>query len=373
MRSLVAQAMRDGAVGLSTGLIYQPGTFARTEEIVELAREAAACDGIYASHMRNEGRRIFEALEEVFRVAREAGIRAEISHVKLAGPVAWGQGQAVLEAIERARAGGLDITQDVYAYTASSTGLSQLIPDWALEGGRKEFVARLADPAQKFRIQVDMREILARSGRTNYAYAVIAACNHDRTLNGLSVVEAARRKRGSDSLEDQIALVLDIQQHGGASGVFHGINEDDLQVFLRHPHTMVASDSGLRKFGEGVPHPRGYGNNARVLSRYVRELKVLRLEDAIRRMTSCPAATFRFKDRGLVREGAWADLVVFDPARVRDVATFEDPHRYPEGIPHVLVNGVPVLKDGVMTGARPGRVLRHAAVMVVGQRGRSDN
>jgi N-acyl-D-amino-acid deacylase len=190
---------------------------------------------------------------------------------------------------------------------------------------------------------------------------VIASYRHDKSYNGLNIVEEAKKMRGADTLDDQIETILEIQRNGGASGVFHGINEDDLKVFMRHPNTMIACDSGLRKFGEGVPHPRGYGDNARVLARYVRELKVLRLEDAIRKMTSLPATTFRFAGRGLLREGNWADIVVFDPEKVRDVSTFNDPHHYSEGFRHVLVNGVPVIKDDQLTGARPGKVLRHQA------------
>jgi N-acyl-D-amino-acid deacylase len=359
MKSLVEQAMKAGAVGLSTGLIYLPGAFANTDEIVELARVAARYDGIYASHMRHEDSRIYEALDEVFRVAREAHIRAEVSHIKLAGERCWGQADKVLAHIERARAAGLDITQDQYAYTASSTGISQLIPDSAFDGGRDQFLKRLADPVAKAKIVRAMREKLRERGRDDYAYAVIASYRHDPSCNGLNLVQAAKKLRGSDSLDDQIETILDIEQHGGAGGVFHGMNEQDLQQFMRHPNTMIACDSGLRQFGEGVPHPRGYGNNARVLARYVRELKVLRLEDAIRKMTSLPANTFRLKQRGELREGHWADLVVFDPEKVDSPATFTDPHHYAVGIPWVLVNGVPVVKDGRHTGATPGRVLRH--------------
>lgn len=358
MKALVEQGMQDGAVGLSTGLIYLPGTFAKTDEIVELAKISARYGGAYSSHMRNEGTEIDSALEELFRIAREAKIRAEVSHIKLSGRTAWGRAEAVLALIERARAEGLDITQDQYAYTASSTGISQLIPSGAREGGNGEFQRRIADPEQKARIVAQMKEMLRRSGRENYEYAVIASYSADRSLNGKNIVEAARIKRGSDSLDDQIELILEIQKSGGASGVFHGMNEEDLQKFLRHPNTMIASDGGPRENDSSVPHPRSYGNNARVLARYVRELKVLRLEDAIRRMTSLPATTFRLQDRGSIRVGAWADLVIFDPATVQDVATFNDPHHYATGIPHVLVNGVPVIRDGVHTGARPGKALR---------------
>ncbi len=357
MKSMVEQAMKDGAVGLSTGLIYLPGAFARTEEIIELARVAASYDGIYASHMRSESREIFAALDEVFRIARETGIRAEVSHLKLSGKSSWGQTAKVIAAIEKARAEGLDLTQDQYLYTASSTGISQLVPEKYREAGK--FTNNLADPEQKARMIAEMKENLKLGGRDDYAYAVIASFKHDPSLNGLNIVEAAKKKRGAESLDDQIELILDIQSKGGAGGVVHGIDEDDLQQFLRHPNTMFASDSGVRKFKDGVPHPRGYGNNARVLARYVRELKLLRLEDAIRRMTSLPASTFRLKDRGVVREGAWADLVVFDPVKIQDLATFNDPHHYATGLAWVLVNGVPVVKADEHTGARPGKILRH--------------
>lgn len=353
----VEQAMRDGAFGLSTGLIYLPGTFARTEELVAVARAAGRHGGIYASHMRDEGLKIDEALEEVFRIAREAGVRAQVSHLKLSGNASWGRTGQVLAAIERARAEGLDITQDQYLYTASSTGLSQLVPERWREGDR--FAERLADPAQKAELVAEMKERLRKNGRGDYAYAVIARYGKDASLNGLTVREAARKKRGNDSLDDQIELVLEIQANGGASGIFHGIDEEDLRAFLAHPNTMVASDSGVRRFGEGVPHPRGYGNAARVLARYVRELKALRLEDAVRRMTSLPASVFRLRDRGVLREGAMADVVVLDPARVQDRATFEQPHQYATGFAWVLVNGVPVVENDVHTGARPGRALRH--------------
>lgn len=356
MRGLVDRAMRDGAVGLSTGLIYLPGTFAKTEEIIELAKVASRHDGIYASHMRSESAEIFEALEEVFRIAREAEIRAEISHLKLSGKSNWGQTRRVFEAIERARAAGLDITQDQYVYTASSTGISQLVPEKYREGGK--FTDHLADPVVKAEMVAAMKQTLKKGGREDYSYAVIASYPRDVSMNGLNIVQAAQKKRGSATLDDQIETILEIQANGGASGVFHGMAEADLQQFLQHPNTMFASDSGVRQFKEGVPHPRGYGNNARLLARYVRELKLLRLEDAIRRMTSLPATTFRLKDRGTIREGAWADVVVFDPAKVQDHAAFNDPHHYATGFSWVMVNGVAVVTNDVHTGKRPGKTVR---------------
>jgi len=360
MKTMVEQGMKDGAVGLSTGLIYLPGTFAKTPEIIELAKVASAYDGIYTSHMRDEGTGISNSLAELFRIAREAHIRAEISHIKLSGNASWNKADQVLAAIEQARAEGLDITEDQYAYTASSTGIGQLVPDAALEGGHKKFLERLTDPKQKAEIIDGMKAMLAKNGRTNYAYAVIAYYDHNTNLNGLNIPEAAKAVRGSDSIEDQMEVILDIETHHGASGVFHGMNEADLQKFMQFPNTMIASDSGVREFGKGFPHPRGYGDNARVLAHYVRDLRILRLEDAIRKMTSLPAETFRFKDRGLLREGNWADVVVFDPATVEEHSTYKDPHHYATGFKYVLVNGVTVVENDKHTGAKPGMALRHA-------------
>lgn len=358
MKAIVAQAMKEGAFGLSTGLIYLPGTFSRTEEIVELAKAAARYDGIYASHMRSESSEIKDALNELFRVAREAKIRAEISHIKLSGgSVNWGKTDQIIKMIEQARAEGLDITQDLYLYTASSTSLSQLVPDEAKEGGK--MVERLQDSKQRGKIVAEMKSKLQETKRADYAHVMIADYKRDRTLNGLKIPEAARKVCGSDSLDSQINLVLTIQTNGGASAIFHGISEEDLQQFLRHPNTMIACDSGVRRWEEGVPHPRGYGNNARLLSRYVRELQILRLEDAIRRMTSLPASTFRITERGMVSPGHWADLAIFDPEKIREHATFGDPHHYATGFAYVLVNGTTVVKNDAHTQARPGKALRH--------------
>lgn len=361
MKALVDQAMKDGAAGLSTGLIYLPGVFSKPDEVVEVTKAISPYDGIYVSHMRHEDSQIFEALDEVILVARGANVRAEVSHIKLSGEKSWGQADKVLAYLDKARAEGVDITQDQYAYTASSTTMRQLIPDDAFDGGNKRFLELMADPEQKAKLVARMKEKLKARGREDYAYAVIASYKHDKSLNGLNIVQAAKKVRGSDSLDDQIEMILELQQNGSASGVFHGMSEEDLQTFMRHPNTLVACDSGLRVFGKDVPHPRGYGNNARVLGRYVRDLKVLRMDDAIRKMSSLPANTIRLKQRGELREGNWADIVIFDPEKISDPATYADPHHYAVGIPHVLVNGVPVVKDGEHTGAKPGQALRHTA------------
>lgn len=361
MKRLVDQAMRDGAVGMSTGLIYLPGTFAKTEEIVELAKSIAPYDGIYASHMRSESGKILEAIDELLRIAREAGVRAELSHIKLSGEKSWGQADKILAHLDEARAAGVRVKQDQYAYTASSTGISQLIPDEAFDGGHAKFVERLNNSEEKAKIVAKMKASIMGRGRMDYAYAVVASFRGDVTLNGMNIVEAARKLRGSDSVEDQIEVILEIERRGGASGVFHGMSEDDLKKFMAHPQTMIASDSGERVFGEGVPHPRGYGNNARVLGRYVRELHVITLEDAVRKMTSLPAEHFQLRGRGVLREGNWADVAVFDPEKIGDPSTYKDPHHYAIGVPFVLVNGVVVIRDGEHTGAKPGMALRHVA------------
>ncbi len=362
MEQIVDQAMREGAVGLSTGLIYLPGTFARTEEIIGLAKVAAAHGGIYTSHMRYENYRMPEALAEVMRIAREAHIPAEVSHIKLSGPSAWGQADAILASLDQARAEGLAITHDIYAYTASSTSLGTPIPAEAREGGPEKFRQRLADPAEKAKMVAEMKDSLRRGQRGDFTYAVIASFKADPRLNGKTVPQAAKLLRGSDSLDDQIEVILDIEARGGAQAVFHGMSEADLRKFLVHPLTMIASDSGPRKFQVDVPHPRGYGNNARVLGRYVRELHLLTLEDAVRKMTSLPARSFHLGDRGQLKPGLVADVVVFDPATVSDPSTYDDPHHYATGFSDVLVHGVAVIRANQLTSARPGQPVKPTPV-----------
>jgi N-acyl-D-amino-acid deacylase len=358
MRGMVEAAMRQGALGLSTGLIYLPGVFAKTDEIIDLARVAARFGGIYTSHMRSEGNNIRAALEETLAVGRGASIPVQVSHVKLSGDNNWGRHAEVLGVLDAARAEGLRVTQDQYAYTASSTGLGQLIPAWALEGGSVAFRKRLADPAERARMAAEMAETPARRRRPDFNWVTLADCRCNRKLNGLGLPEATRRVKGQADVASQIDLILEIEARGGAGAVFHGMCEEDLQAVMRDPHTMVGSDSGVRRAGKSVPHPRGYGNNARVLARYVREKGVLTLEEAIRKMTSLPAETFGIADRGRLAAGLAADVVVFDPESVADTATFVAPHSFPAGIPWVVVNGEVVVRNGKQTGARPGRAIR---------------
>ena len=359
MCDLVERAMKDGAVGLSTGLHYIPGAFARSDEVIALAKVAARHGGIYASHMRHETAKIRSAIEELVTIAREAHIRAHISHIKLSGPTAWGQADEILTYLDRVRADGVTLTHDQYVYTASSTGIgSNLIDEKYREGGTQRFRARLADPATKALMVADMKSQVTRGQRGDYAYAVIASFEPDRRLNGKTIPQAAKLLRGNATLDDQIETILDLEARGGADGVFHGISEADLRVFLAHPLTMFASDSAVRRFGEAVPHPRGYGNNPRVLGRYVREQKIISLEEAVRKMSSLPARTFHLQQRGELKPGFVADVVIFDPEQVTDVATYDDPHHYAAGFSDIIVNGVPVIRRGELTGARPGRPVK---------------
>jgi len=357
MEALVDSAMRAGAVGLSSGLIYVPGTYARTPELVRLARVAARHGGLYATHMRNEGDSVAFALEEALRVGREAALPVQISHLKLSGPQNWGRTAGLLERLETARRVGQEVTIDQYPYTASSTSLSTLLPDDVQADGRDSLRARLARPAVRRAVENSLVQRLHRRKLKHFSYAVVASFPPDTSYNGLSI-EAINRRRGRPhTARAEAGTVLDLVLQHDAGMVFHGMSETDVQSIMRYPQNMVASDASIRVWKEGVPHPRGYGSNARVLGRYVRELRLITLEEAIRRMTSLPAHTFGLTDRGLLSPGLAADIVVFNPATVQDRSTFEQPHQYSVGMQYVLVNGRLTVRDGRHTGARDGRVL----------------
>jgi N-acyl-D-amino-acid deacylase len=359
MQSLVEQAMKDGAVGFSTGLQYVPGTYADQSEIVALAKAAAKHGGVYATHMRNEGTELESAVKEALDVGAAAQMAVEISHLKVDAPSRWGASKKALAMIDAARARGMRVGADVYLYDAASSTLGIRFPSWVLEGGQSGINERLDDAATWARIKEEMKKLIRERGLENYSFARIASYRADPTLNGLSIPDAARKVLGSDDLEAQLEMMRRMLLAGGASMVYQFMAEDDIGRILRHPNVAIASDSGLNVLGEGVPHPRGYGNNARALGRYVRERKVVNLEEAIRKMTSLPAEHFGFRDRGRLVVGQAADIVVFDAGRVADRASYEQPHQYPDGISTVLVNGVPVVRAGAHTQARPGQVLRH--------------
>lgn len=360
MESVVESAMRDGALGLSSGLIYVPGTYAKTDEVVNLARVAARHNGLYATHMRDEGAGVMDAIRESIAIGEQAKLPVEISHFKISSKRLWDKSTDTLGLVEAARARGLPVTVDQYAYTASSTSLDVLLPDWALAGGRTEGAKRLEDAATKAKIISEMKAGLKRSGFKDYSYAMVAGFQPDMSLSGKSIVDITKSKRGKTSLDAQLETIFEMYKAGGAGMVYHKMNEEDVKRIMRAPYTMIASDSGVRKFGQGSPHPRSYGNNARVLGHYVRELKIISLEDAIRKMTSLPAQTFNLKDRGLLREGYAADLVIFDADKITDNSKFDDPHHYPSGITYVLVNGTPVFENDKLTGAFPGQALKRS-------------
>ncbi|HEY0079975.1 MAG TPA: D-aminoacylase [Pyrinomonadaceae bacterium] len=361
MEQLVERAMRDGAVGLSTGLIYVPGTYAKTEEVVALARVAARHGGVYATHMRSEGTEVLDAIRESIRIGEEAGLPVEISHFKISSLRLWGKSTQTLGLVREARTRGLQVTIDQYAYTASSTSLDSRLPTWMLEGGREAGRARLQDARQRRRVFDELKEALKKNGQKDFSYAFVASYEPNPAFNGKSIAAITKEVRGKTDFNSQVEQILEMYVAGGAAMVYHNMSEEDVRAIMREPFAMIASDSSVRAFGEGAPHPRGYGNNARVLGRYVRELRLITLEDAVRKMTSLPAQTFGLRDRGLVREGFAADLVVFDERTIGDRATFEQPHQYPVGLSHVVVNGEPVLLDGQMTAARPGTPLRNGA------------
>jgi N-acyl-D-amino-acid deacylase len=357
MDALVEKAMRDGAVGLSTGLIYLPGTYAKTDEVVELAKSAAKYGGVYASHIRNEEGKVIEAVSEAINIGEQANMPVEVSHFKISSKRLWGQTDKTIGLVEAARARGLTVTVDQYAYTASSTSLDSRMPSWVLAGGRVEGRKRLADPATKAKVVDDMKAELKDRGFKDYSYAYVASYRSEPKFNGKNIAEITKEVRNKKSVDAQIDQILEMYDKGGASMVYRSMNEDDVKNIMRQPFTMIASDSGVRTFGSGVPHPRGYGNNARVLGHYVRDLKLITLEDAIRKMTSLPAQTFNLRDRGQIREGFAADLVIFDESKVGDKATFEQPHQYSEGFSFIVVNGQVVFADMKLTGAMPGRPL----------------
>jgi N-acyl-D-amino-acid deacylase len=352
--------MQDGAVGLSTGLYYVPGAYAKTDEVVELAKIAARYGGVYATHMRDEGGGVADSIRESIEIGERAGLPVEISHFKISTKRLWGQSNMTLGLVRAARRRGLSVTVDQYAYTASSTSLDSRLPDWVEEGGREEGKKRIADPAQHARILSEMKNSLKKSGFKDFSYASVASYAPKHEYDGKNILEITKLARGKADIDSQVEQILEMYSAGGAAMVYHLMGEEDVRRIMREPFTMIASDSGVRKFGEGVPHPRGYGNNARVLAEYVRGLGLISLEDAVRKMTSLPAQTFGLRDRGMLHEGMAADIVIFDDAAVSDLATFDRPHQYAVGFSYVLVNGEVVLDSGRMTGARPGAALRHA-------------
>lgn len=359
MRSLVDQSMREGALGLSTGLLYVPANFAETEEIIELAKVASAHGGIYVSHMRNEGSGLIESVAEVIRIADEANIPAQINHHKAVGAGQWGWSERTLAMIDSANAAGLTVTHDLYPYTASSTGSSILFPQWALAGGAEAFAERVADEDTRARMEEDMMYIFQNDRVGNDISRIqFRVLGSDVSYNGRTLADYAVDHGLEANLDNGIDLAIELQLSGGFSAIYHAMDEEDVIRIMQHPLAMIETDGDAVGYGIGYPHPRSYGAFARVLSRYVRELEVLTLEEAVRKMTSMPARWLGRSDMGVLAEGMRADVAVFDPDEIRDLATYTDPHQYSVGITDLLVNGVPVIRNGGITGEKPGRWIR---------------
>jgi len=367
MKQLVAEAMQEGALGLSTSLQYIPDRFASTDEIVELAKVAARHGGVYFTHQRSESARIFESLDEVFAIAERAAIPAEVWHLKTAYKANFGKMPDVLKRIEAARARGLDVTANQYPYTRASNGLDSCLPLWAREGGLEKTLGRLKDPATRERIKKDMDDGNAVTWENQWYGAnggdgvmLSSVLNDDlRKYEGMTLTQIGKAM-GKDPRDAVIDLV--IADRGESSVITAIMSEDDVRAALKHPLVGIGTDSAARaedgRLSESTSHPRAWGSFPRILGRYVRDEHLLTLEEAIRKMTSKAAARVHLSDRGLLRPGMAADITVFDPATIRDVATFEDPKHYSVGVKHVLVNGRRVVADGVITSERPGRPLR---------------
>ncbi|HSP17351.1 MAG TPA: D-aminoacylase [Thermoanaerobaculia bacterium] len=361
MKALVREGMRDGAFGLSTGLYYVPGTFTPTEEVIALAAVAGEMGGIHISHQRDETAKIRDSVRETIRIGEEGHLPTQATHMKVLGAPNWGASADTIRLVDEARARGVDVTMDQYPYTASSTSLqAALLPAWSLEGGREDLLKRIDDAASRAKIRATVVDrIQNERGGGDPKNIQIASTDFDASLAGKTLADVTRSRGLEPTIENAADVAIDLIRRGRVQGIFHAMSEDDVIRILRHPATMIASDGEVPVFGKNSPHPRSYGTFVRVLGVYVREKQVLTLEDAVRKMTSLPAGRVGLRDRGLLRPGMKADLVIFDPATVADRATYANPHQYAVGVSHVVVNGVLVVDEGKVTGARPGRVLRH--------------
>jgi N-acyl-D-amino-acid deacylase len=394
MKQLVAEAMDDGALGISTGLVYIPGLFAKQDELVEVAKVAAGKQGLYVSHIRDEGLKGAEAIREAISIGKQADLPVHISHFKAQGRREWGSAQSRLDLVHAAIASGQRVTLDQYPYTASSTGLAVLMPSWLLAYDLNTIRLKLHDTKFLAKVRADMITDVRLSGWSDYSFAQVPYCDFDQTLNGLSISQISARadrkgpqivptslsvkghndqqeraaeqkpainrvENSNPTLERQADVVINLFARGGAQMVFFDMSEDDVLTIMREPNVMFGSDSGVRlEHISAVPHPRGLGTFPRVLGKYVRERHISSLEEAVRRMTSLPATIFQIEDRGQIRVGYWADIVLFDPNGIVDTATFERPFSHPEGISFVIVNGSVVFNPYGLTSSMPGLALR---------------
>ncbi|MDB2677861.1 D-aminoacylase [Gammaproteobacteria bacterium] len=359
MEMLIKEAMEDGALGISTGLFYVPGSFSSTSEVISLSKIASSYGGIYISHMREEAVDILKSVNETINIGIEAKIPVQITHHKIIGKDNWGLSYETLKLVDNAIAEGIKVSIDQYPYTASQTSIRALIPQWAQAGGRNSLLARIDDPkTRQLIIDGIIERILFDRGGGHPKNIFISKSSWDTSMEGKNLAELCIERNLEPSPYNAAIVVFEIIKGGGATAVYHAINSDDVDRIMQHPMTSIASDGPITVFGVGSPHPRTYGTFARVLGRYVRDRNILSLEEAIRKMTSLPAHILSINKRGLLREGYYADITIFDAETVIDKATFEDPHQYAIGINTVLVNGVIVVENGLHNGNRPGRVLR---------------
>ena len=359
MELLVKEAMEDGALGISTGLFYVPGSFSSTSEVISLSKIAASYGGVYISHMREEAVDVLKSVNETINIGIEANIPVQITHHKIIGKDNWGLSYETLKLVDNAIKKGVNVSIDQYPYTASQTSIRALIPQWAQAGGRKNLLARIDDPkTRQLIIDEIIERILFDRGGGHPKNIFISKSSWNTSMEGKNLAELCIERNLEPSPYNAAIIVFEIIKGGGATAVYHAINSDDVDRIMQHPMTSIASDGPITIFDIGSPHPRTYGTFARVLGRYVRDRNILTLEEAIRKMTSLPAQILSINKRGLIREGYYADITIFDSETVIDKATFEDPHQYAVGINTVLVNGVIVVENGLHNGNRPGRVLR---------------
>lgn len=361
MKKHVEDAMQEGAFGISTGLKYLPGAWAKTDEVVELSKVAAKHGGIYTSHMREEGLGLLDAVEETINIARQASIPVVITHHKAIGKPVWGKSKESLAMVDAARKEGYHVMIDQYPYTASHTSLSVLIPPWSMEGGRyKAFAERCKDPILRDSIKKGIIfNIMNDRGGGDLRRIQFSKFNWKPELGGKTLHDWAEMEGLEPNAENGAELVIEAQLHRGANAIYHAINEEDVKRIMAHPQTMVASDGRLNELNKGHPHPRAYGTFPRVLGYYSRDEKVIPLKTALYKMTGLPAKNFGVKDRGLLKENNFADITIFDPDKISDKGTFEKPHQYPVGINYVLVNGKVVLEGEEYYDVRAGKVLRN--------------
>lgn len=359
MRDYVEQSMQQGALGLSTGLEYVPANYASEEEIIELAKVAAKYNGVYFTHMRDEGSKLLESIRESIQLGKAANIPVEINHLKAAGQNQWTWSERALILIDSARESGIQIHADIYPYTAFSTYSSILIPQWAMAGGRKGLKRRVRNPDSLERIKSGMEQLfLSTGGGEDLSKIQFRAFPYDASFDGKTMKDYAESLGLAPTLKTGVELLLELELKGGFIGIFHAMSEEDLENFISDPEIMFDSDGDLLTPGLGHPHPRCYGTFPKILSTYVRDKKLISLEEAIRRMTSLAAEKIRQKDIGRIEEGAISDIVVFDLEEIEDRSSYTDPHHFPKGIKHLLVNGAFVIKDEELSGKKPGRWLR---------------